>query len=198
MSAHDVVWYQDGCLQSVGRGFWRVRLLYLRALDNLNSLLSEVRKQLTRLSNGGLSAAQAGVNVMEILQPPGWNSPKGYSNGIVADGRFVFVAGQVGTDAQMKLVSDGFVEQAEQALKNIVAVLNEAAARPEHLTRLTWYVTDMRAYLSNLKELGLVYRRVIGNHYPVMALVGVTALVFADAKVEIEATAVVPATAARS
>ena len=129
---------------------------------------------------------------MQILQPPGWAPPKGYSNGIAANGRFIFVAGQVGTDAQMQLVGPGFVEQAGQALRNIVAVLKQGGAGPEHLARLTWYVTDMRAYLTSLKELGRVYREVIGNHYPVMALVGVTALVFADAKVEIEATAVLP------
>jgi enamine deaminase RidA (YjgF/YER057c/UK114 family) len=129
---------------------------------------------------------------MQTLQPPGWEPPKGYSNGITADGRLVFVAGQVGTDARMQLVGTGFVEQAGQALKNIVAVLKEGGAGPEHLVRLTWYVTDMPAYLGSLRELGQVYREVIGNHYPAMALVGVTALVFADAKVEIEATAVVP------
>ena len=130
---------------------------------------------------------------MQILQPPGWAPPKGYSNGIVSEGRWVFVAGQVGTDARMQLVGPGFVEQAGQALRNIVAVLKEAGAKPEHLTRLTWYVTDMPAYLNNLKELGDVYRGVIGRHYPVMTLVGVTALVFAEAKVEIGATAVIPA-----
>ena len=130
---------------------------------------------------------------MQILQPPGWEPPKGYSNGIVANGRFIFVAGQVGTDGQMRLVGPGFVDQAGQALRNIVAVLKQGGAGPEHLVRLTWYVTDMTAYLTSLKELGRVYREVIGNHYPVMALVGVTALVLADAKVEIEATAVLPA-----
>ena len=129
---------------------------------------------------------------MHILQPPGWAPPKGYSNGIAADGHLVFVAGQVGTDARMQLVGTGFVDQAAQALKNIVEVLKEAGARPEYLTRLTWYVTDMPAYLTNLKELGQVYREVIGAHYPAMTLVSVVALVFADAKVEIEATAVMP------
>jgi enamine deaminase RidA (YjgF/YER057c/UK114 family) len=129
---------------------------------------------------------------IQILQPEGWAPSKGYSNGIATAGRLIFVAGQVGTDRQMNLVGPDFIQQARQALENVVAVLKEGGATPAHLTRLTWYVTDMNAYLSNLKELGQVYRAVIGNHYPAMTLVGVTALVFTDAKLEIEATAVIP------
>ena len=109
---------------------------------------------------------------MQILQPPGWEPPKGYSNGIVANGRFIFVAGQVGTDGQMRLVGPGFVDQAGQALRNIVAVLKQGGAGPEHLVRLTWYVTDMMTYLISLKELGRVCRGVIGNHYPVRVAFG--------------------------
>lgn len=129
---------------------------------------------------------------MKILQPSGWPPAKGFSNGVSAAGRMVFVAGQVGVDGQGRIVPGGFVEQARQALRNIAAVLKEDGAASEHLTRLTWYVTDMRAYLDQQKPLGLAYREVMGSHYPAMALVGVTALVFEQALVEIEATAVVP------
>jgi enamine deaminase RidA (YjgF/YER057c/UK114 family) len=129
---------------------------------------------------------------MQILQPSGWAPPRGFSNGIAAEGRLIFVAGQVGCDAAMNLVSGGFVEQARQALNNIVAVMREGGAAPRHLTRLTWYVTDVGEYLGNLKALGQAYREAIGEHYPAMALVGVNALVIPGAKVEIEATAVVP------
>jgi enamine deaminase RidA (YjgF/YER057c/UK114 family) len=129
---------------------------------------------------------------MRTLQPEGWAAPKGFSNGIAAEGRFVFVAGQVGADPVTGAVAEGFVAQARQALENIAAVLKSGGAGPEHLTRLTWYVTDMDAYLGHLKPLGRAYREVIGEHFPVMALVGVTALVIPGAVVEIEATAVVP------
>jgi enamine deaminase RidA (YjgF/YER057c/UK114 family) len=129
---------------------------------------------------------------MRILQPPDWKPPKGFSNGVSSEGRLIFVAGQVGADAAGRIVSGGFADQAAQALRNILSVLEEDGAAPAHLTRLTWYVTDMDEYLAALKELGREYRAIIGEHYPAMALVGVTALVTPGAKVEIEATAVVP------
>jgi enamine deaminase RidA (YjgF/YER057c/UK114 family) len=126
------------------------------------------------------------------VQPPGWPRPKGYSNGVVAEGKTVYVAGQVGWNANEVFDSDDFVAQTEAALANIVAVLAEAGARSEHLVRMTWYVVDKREYLDRLKEIGAVYRRVIGAVYPTMTLVVVAGLVEAGAKVEIEATAVVP------
>ena len=129
---------------------------------------------------------------MQVLHPKHWAKAKGFANGIAAEGRQVFIAGQVGWTAQQVFESDDFVVQVEQALKNIVEVLAEAGAGPEHLVRLTWYVTDKREYLSRLGDVGQAYRRVIGRHYPAMALVQVVALVEDRAKVEIEATAVVP------
>ena len=129
---------------------------------------------------------------MRILEPPSWPEPKGYANGVEAEGRTIFVAGQVGWDQTQRIVSDLFVDQARQALVNIVAVLEEGSAKAEHLTRLTWYVTNVQEYVASRKELGQAYRQVIGNHYPAMTLVGVTGLVIDTAKVEIEATAVVP------
>jgi len=129
---------------------------------------------------------------MDILHPKSWARPSGYANGVAAEGRQVFVAGQVGWNARREIVSDDFVAQVEQALQNIIAVLSEADARPEDLVRLTWYVTDKREYLARLTELGQAYRRVIGRHYPAMTLVQVAALVEDRARVEIEATAVVP------
>jgi len=128
----------------------------------------------------------------EILHPRHWKPAKGYANGIAARGRMVFTGGLVGWDGDERFVSDEFAAQAEQVLKNIVAVLAEAGARPEHLVRLTWYVTDKRDYLAALPALGRAYRAVIGRHYPAMALVQVAALVEDRAKVEIEATAVIP------
>ena len=129
---------------------------------------------------------------MDILQPPGWVRPKGYSNGIAARGRTVVVAGMVGWTAQERFETDDFVGQAAQALRNIVAVLAEAGARPDHLVRLTWFVTDKREYLAAGKDLGAAYRAVIGRHYPVMSVVEVKGLIEDGAKLEIEATAVVP------
>ncbi|WP_448188088.1 RidA family protein [Azospirillum sp. sgz301742] len=129
---------------------------------------------------------------MDILQPPGWVRPKGYSNGIAARGRTVFVAGMVGWNARECFEADDFVGQAAQALRNIVAVLAEAGARPDHLVRLTWFVTDKREYLASGKELGAAYRDIIGRHYPVMSVVEVKGLIEDGAKLEIEATAVVP------
>jgi enamine deaminase RidA (YjgF/YER057c/UK114 family) len=129
---------------------------------------------------------------MQFLHPKNWTPAKGFANGIVATGHQIFVAGQVGWNAEHRFESDDFVAQVEQALGNIVAVLAEAKARPEHLVRLTWYVTDKREYLANLAEVGQAYRRVIGRHFPAMTLVQVAALLEDRAKVEIEATAVVP------
>jgi enamine deaminase RidA (YjgF/YER057c/UK114 family) len=127
------------------------------------------------------------------LNPKDWAKPKGYANGIAARGTLVFVAGQIGWNgAAERFESDDFVAQTRQALANVVAVLAEGGAKPEHLVRLTWYVTDKEEYVSRLGEIGAVYREVIGRHYPTMALVQVTALVEDRAKVEIEATAVVP------
>jgi enamine deaminase RidA (YjgF/YER057c/UK114 family) len=128
----------------------------------------------------------------QTLQPPGWKPASGYANGIAASGRMVFTGGMVGWNAAGEFESDDFVAQAGQALRNVVAVLAEAGARPEHLVRLTWYVTDRGEYLAALRALGAVYKAVIGRHYPAMALVQVVALVEERAKVEIEATAVVP------
>ena len=129
---------------------------------------------------------------MQILHPKSWARAKGFSNGVVAEGRVVFVAGQVGWNAEQEFESDDFVAQVEQALANIAAVLAEAGAGPEHLVRLTWYVIDKREYLSRLDDVGQAYRRVIGRHYPAMTLVQVTSLVEDSARVEIEATAVLP------
>ena len=130
---------------------------------------------------------------MEFLHPPHWMRPSGYSNGVAAEGRQIFVAGQIAWDAERQIVSDDFVAQVEQALRNIVHVLAEAGARPEDLVRLTWYVVDKREYLARSNEVGEAYRRVIGRHFPAMTLVQVAAMVDDRAKVEIEATAVVPA-----
>jgi enamine deaminase RidA (YjgF/YER057c/UK114 family) len=130
--------------------------------------------------------------MMKVLQPAGWKQPKGYANGILAQGRMVFTGGMIGWNVNEEFESDSFADQAEQTLKNIVAVLAEAGGKPEHIVRLTWYVTDKREYLNEQKQLGAAYRRVIGNHFPAMALVQVAALVEDRAKVEIEATAVLP------
>jgi enamine deaminase RidA (YjgF/YER057c/UK114 family) len=127
----------------------------------------------------------------QILQPSGWPMPRGYANGMAADGRIVVTGGVIGWDADERLAS-GFVAQVRQALSNIATILAEGDARPEHLVRLTWYVVDMDEYLANLKQLGQVYRDILGAHYPAMALVQVVRLVEKGARVEIEATAVVP------
>jgi len=130
---------------------------------------------------------------MQLLHPKNWAPTVGFSNGVAAEGRQVFVAGQIGWNARQEIVGDDFVAQVEQALRNVVAVLAEADARPEHLVRLTWYVTDKREYLARSSEVGQAYRRVIGRHFPAMTLVQVVALVEDRAVVEIEATAVIPA-----
>ena len=127
-----------------------------------------------------------------FLHPRGWKPAKGFSNGVVAEGRMIFLAGQVGWNAEQKFESRDFVAQARQVLRNIAAILAEGGARPEHLVRLSWYVVDMDEYLASLKELGQAYREILGAHYPAMALVQVVRLVEKDARVEIEATAVVP------
>ena len=129
---------------------------------------------------------------MEILQPPGWPRPRGYANGIAARGRFVFVSGMVGWNDAGRFESDDFAAQARQALLNVVAVLREAGARPEHIVRMTWYVVDKREYLAAAGALGAAYREIIGAHYPAMTAVAVSALIEDRARVEIEVTAVVP------
>ena len=129
---------------------------------------------------------------LHLLQPDGWAAPRGYTNGVIATGRQLYVAGQIGWDAQQRIVPGGLVPQVRQALENIVTVLATGGARPEHLVRLTWYLTDRAAYLAAAKEIGAVYREVIGRHYPAMTAVEVSALIEADALVEIEATAVIP------
>ncbi|MYM65305.1 RidA family protein [Pseudoduganella sp. FT55W] len=129
---------------------------------------------------------------MEILQPPGWARPRGYANGIAATGRMVFVSGMIGWDGDGVFHTDDFAGQARQALLNIVAVLKEAEARPEHIVRMTWYVVDKNEYVAAYKEIGRAYREIIGAHYPAMTAVQVMALVEDRAKVEIEVTAVVP------
>lgn len=138
------------------------------------------------------AAAEDGTRIKaQILQPSGWPVPKGYANGMAAEGRIVVTGGVIGWDAEERL-AEGFVAQVRQTLDNIATILAEAGARPEHLVRLTWYVVDMDEYLANLKELGRVYRDVFGAHYPAMALVQVVRLVEKAARVEIEATAVIP------
>ncbi len=129
---------------------------------------------------------------MEILQPPGWPRPRGYANGIAASGRHIFVSGMVGWDAHGVFQTDDFASQVRQALLNIVEVLAQAGARPEHLVRMTWYVVDREQYLAAQREIGAAYREVIGRHYPAMSAVAVSALMERRALVEIEATAVLP------
>ncbi len=136
-------------------------------------------------------AAKSAAWTARVLQPSGWPAPKGYANGMSADGRIVVTGGVIGWDSEERLAA-GFVAQVRQALCNIAAILAEGGAQPEHLVRLTWYVVDMDEYLANLKELGQVYRKIFGSHYPAMALVQVVRLVEKTARVEIEATAVVP------
>jgi enamine deaminase RidA (YjgF/YER057c/UK114 family) len=129
---------------------------------------------------------------MKILQPEGWTAPRGYSNGIAASGTVVSIAGQIGWNAHCEFDSDDFASQARQALANIVAVLAEAGGKPEHLVRLTWYVVDKRDYVAAYPAIGAAYRELIGRHFPAMTAVQVVALIEDRAKVEIEATAVIP------
>lgn len=127
-----------------------------------------------------------------ILQPADWARPKGYANAVVARGRTIYLAGQIGWDAQQRFVGADLVTQARQALRNIVTILTEDGAKPEHIVRLTWYVTDRAAYLAASAELGAAYREVLGKHFPAMTAVEVSSLMEAEAVIEIEATAVVP------
>jgi enamine deaminase RidA (YjgF/YER057c/UK114 family) len=127
-----------------------------------------------------------------LLHPRNWKAAKGYTNGVAAEGRMVFVAGQIGWNADQQFESQDFVAQTQKALENVVAVVREAGGSPAHVTRLTWYVIDKREYLSRLPEIGKVYRTVMGRHFPAMTMVQVTALIEDGAKVEIEASAVVP------
>jgi len=128
----------------------------------------------------------------QFLHPRHWKRAKGYANGIAAEGRTVFVAGQVGWNADQQFETEDFVAQVRQALANIVAVVREAGGTPQHITRLTWFITDKREYLSRLAEVGEAYRSVMGKHFPAMTMVQVAALVEDGAKVEIEAAAVLP------
>ena len=130
-------------------------------------------------------------NDFKILQPKTWPAPKGYANGIAAEGRQVFIAGQIGWNDQCKLVSDDFVAQVEQALSNIVQVLAEAGGEPRHLVRLTWYLISKSEYTARQNEIGQAYRHVIGRHFPAMTAVVVAGLLEEGAKVELEATAVI-------
>jgi len=133
---------------------------------------------------------------MQILQPPGWARPKGFSNGISCQGRLVFIGGQIGWSGQGEWLDRSFAGQFRQALKNILNILAQAGGKPEHLVRLTWYVLDRKEYLASLKELGAAYRELMGRHYPTMAVVQVSGLVEDAARLEIEATAVIPGEAA--
>ena len=128
----------------------------------------------------------------QILQPEGWAKPRGYSNGIAASGRMVFVGGQIGWNEQCEFETDDFIGQVKQTLKNVVAVIRAAGGEPHHITTMTWYFTDKAEYLANMKGLGEAYREVIGRHFPAMAAVQVVALVEDRAKIEIQAIAVVP------
>jgi enamine deaminase RidA (YjgF/YER057c/UK114 family) len=129
---------------------------------------------------------------MKYLQPPGWAPAKGYANGVAVRGTLVFVGGQIGWNAQQQFESDDFVAQAKRALQNVVTVLAEAGARPDNVVRMTWFVVDRDEYLRRLRDLGSAYRDVMGRHYPAMTAVQVVALMEARARVEIEATAVIP------
>jgi enamine deaminase RidA (YjgF/YER057c/UK114 family) len=128
----------------------------------------------------------------EFLQPPGWAAPRGYSNGVAASGRQVYLAGQIGWNESQQLVSSKFAAQVRQALQNIVTLLAQAGGRPEHLVRLTWFVTNLDEYRAEVKDIGAAYREVVGRHFPPMSVVQVAGLVEQGAKVEIEATAVLP------
>jgi enamine deaminase RidA (YjgF/YER057c/UK114 family) len=130
--------------------------------------------------------------MMQILQPPGWARAKGFSNGIAASGRLVFIAGQIGWTGQGEWKERGFAGQFRQALRNILDVLAEAKGKPEHIVRFTWYVLDRQEYLDSLKAVGEAYRELMGRHDPTMAVVQVSGLVEPEARLEIEATAVVP------
>jgi enamine deaminase RidA (YjgF/YER057c/UK114 family) len=127
-----------------------------------------------------------------VIRPEGWPRPKGYAHAVVAEGRLVFLAGQIGWDASQILRSDDFVDQARQALENVVTLLRAAGGQPEHLVRMTWYVVDKREYLGRLRDLGRIYREVVGTTFPAMTAVEVSSLIEDRARVEIECTAVIP------
>jgi len=129
---------------------------------------------------------------MQFLQPPGWKRARGYSNGIAARGEVIVVAGQVGWNEREEFTSDDFAEQAAQALKNIVTILAQAGARAEHLVRLTWFIADKQDYFAGQQKLGAHYREIIGDHYPVMSVIEVRGFIEDGARLEIEATAIVP------
>lgn len=135
---------------------------------------------------------------MRLIEPPGWKRPNGYAYGVMAQGRLLVTGGMVGWDENEEFANDDLVDQARQALINTKAVLSEAGAGPEHVVRMTWYIIDRQAYLSRLKDLGQAYREVMGRHYPAMAMVQVAGLIEADARVEIETTAVLPYSASES
>ena len=129
---------------------------------------------------------------MKCLHPAHWPRPKGYSNGVLANGRTIFISGMIGWDAQGKMVSRDFVGQVRQILRNIVEVLSEANAKPENIVRMNWYVVDKKEYVDSYKQLGIVYREIFGGHYPAMTAVEVSSLIEDAARVEIEVTAVIP------
>ena len=128
----------------------------------------------------------------QILLPPGWPRPHGYSNGIAAQGRLVFTAGLIGWDESCVIQTDSMAGQVEQALRNVVAVLAEAGAEPRHIVKMTWYITSRADYLGEIKEIGKAWREIIGKHYPAMAVIEISALIESRSKVEIETTAVIP------
>ena len=132
------------------------------------------------------------MNDMQVILPPGWPRPKGYANGVSASGRMLFIAGMIGWDAQGVFHSDDFADQVRQALQNVADVLREAGGKPENIVRMTWYVTDKREYLAAGKEIGQAFREIIGSYNAAMTAVEVKALIEDRAKVEIEATAVIP------
>jgi enamine deaminase RidA (YjgF/YER057c/UK114 family) len=129
---------------------------------------------------------------MKCLHPAHWPRPKGYSNGVVANGRTIFVSGMIGWDAQGKMVSRDFLGQVRQILRNIIEVLSEANAKPENIVRMNWYVVDKKEYVDSYKQLGIVYREIFGGHYPAMTAIEVSSLIEDAARVEIEVTAVIP------
>jgi enamine deaminase RidA (YjgF/YER057c/UK114 family) len=130
--------------------------------------------------------------MMKLLQPPGWKAPRGYANGVMARGALIFVGGQIGWNTLQQFESDDFIAQTRQTLQNIRAVLEAGGAGPQHMVRMTWYVVDRVEYISHLKELGAVYREVMGKNFPAMTCVQVAGLVEARARIEIEVTAVLP------
>jgi len=153
----------------------------------------KLREEESRLNRrGNRCEEKSQMRDPQILQPPGWTRPRGYSNGITARGRLVFIAGQIGWDERQVFGGADLIGQVRQALKNIVAVLSEAGGRPQHLVRLTWYVTDKREYLKAGRPMGIAYQEIIGPHYPPMSVVEVASLLEDEARVEIEATAVIP------